>query len=145
MNPELDAALVRDFPALHRNRHLDFRVFGMGRGFEVGDGWEPLIRGPSEKLEPLVVGTDAYVSYIKEKWGLLRFRIWGETRDDGEAKRLITEAEEASAEICGRCRVTKEIFLPYGSTRGGCGACLELRTDDIDDDRDFEDFDEPDT
>ena len=127
MKQDLDEALVRDFPALYRERHLDYRVSGMGRGFEVEDGWEPLIRRLSETLEPLVVGTDAYVSHVKEKWGVLRFRIWGESRDDVEVKRLIAEAEDASAEICEQCGAPGLLRTARGSALTRCDPCLFLR------------------
>jgi hypothetical protein len=50
---ELDEALVRDFPLLYRDRHGDMRSTCMVWGFP-GDGWEPLIRRLSERLEPMI-------------------------------------------------------------------------------------------
>ncbi|MGO9832841.1 MAG: hypothetical protein ACLP1X_01360, partial [Polyangiaceae bacterium] len=52
MHPDLDVALVRDFPHLYRDRCGDTRETRMCDGFP-GDGWEPIIRRLSEKLEPI--------------------------------------------------------------------------------------------
>jgi len=73
MKPELDEALVRDFPGLYARRGTDMRETAMCWGFECGDGWEPLIRRLSEKLEPI----GAVASQVKEKYGGLRFYIEG--------------------------------------------------------------------
>ncbi len=39
MRQDLDAALVRDFPNLYRDRHGDTRDTRMCDGFSCGDGW----------------------------------------------------------------------------------------------------------
>lgn len=95
MKKELDEALVRDFPNLYRDRHGDMRRTCMVWGFP-GDGWEPLIRRLSEKLEPLGVRA----VQVKEKFGGLRFYI-----DNGspEAYQAIREAEEESLQTCETC------------------------------------------
>lgn len=54
MRQDLDEALVKDFPNLYRQRFQDMRTTCMMWGFECGDGWEPLIRILSEKLEKLI-------------------------------------------------------------------------------------------
>ena len=51
MTPELDKKLVEDFPILYQQRHSDMSKTAMCWGFEYGDGWEPLIRKLSEKIE----------------------------------------------------------------------------------------------
>ena len=53
MKKELDEQLVKDFPLLYGDRHGDMQSTCMVWGFP-GDGWEPLIRRLSEKLEPLI-------------------------------------------------------------------------------------------
>jgi len=76
MKEELDKALVKDFPILYQQRYDDMRTTCMYWGFSCGDGWEPLIRRLSEKLEAwnnkhpdkAVVATQ-----VKEKFGTLRF------------------------------------------------------------------------
>ena len=51
MRKELDDALCRDFPLTFRDRHASMQVTCMCWGFDVGDGWEPLIRRAAEKIE----------------------------------------------------------------------------------------------
>jgi hypothetical protein len=127
MSPDLDAALVRDFPELYSERHLDVRESCMGRGFEVEDGWEPLIRRLSEKLEVLVVGTDAHAAQVKEKWGVLRFVMDGTSRDNASAKRLIAEAQDASASICETCGAPGELRKIRYTVLTACDPCFERR------------------
>lgn len=57
MDKELDDKLVFDFPNLYRNRNGDMRGTAMCWGFSCGNGWEPLIRELSEKLEKIIVNT----------------------------------------------------------------------------------------
>jgi len=131
MHPELDAALVRDFPHLFRDRHGDPRDTCMCYGFP-GDGWEPIIRRLSEKLEPIARETGLRAMQAKEKFGALRFYVRGA---DGARKlpaaiskavhAAISAAMEESARTCEHCGSA-------GSTRnvGGwwltlCDACLE--------------------
>lgn len=53
MKEDLDIQLVKDFPLLYKERHLNPQETCMCWGFP-GDGWEPLIRELSTKLEPLI-------------------------------------------------------------------------------------------
>ena len=101
MNPELDAALVRDFPHLYRDRHSDTMRTRMCDGFAVDDGWELLIRRLSEKLEPIARKTGLYAVQVKEKFGGLRFYV--EKNASDEAESAIDAAEEESFRICERC------------------------------------------
>jgi hypothetical protein len=113
MRPELDVALVRDFPRLYRDRMCD--------GFATGDGWEPLIRRLSEKLEPIARETGLHALQVKEKFGGLRFYVSA----DG-VRAAIEAAEEESFQTCEHCGAA-------GSTReygGGwlitlCDVCHE--------------------
>ena len=54
MREELDQALCRDFPNLYGDRFGDMRNTAMCWGFP-GDGWEPIIRRLSEKIENWIV------------------------------------------------------------------------------------------
>jgi hypothetical protein len=108
MNKELDEALVRDFPLLYADRHGDMRATCMVWGFP-GDGWEPLIRRLSEKLEPLI---QAYINeypdapcppratQVKEKFAGLCFYMTTET---AKMDKLIRDAEQESYHICEVC------------------------------------------
>jgi hypothetical protein len=57
MKTELDEALCRDFPNVYRSRHDSMRTTCMCWGFSCGDGWEPLLRRLSEKLEKIIIDT----------------------------------------------------------------------------------------
>ena len=54
MRKDLDEALCRDFPLLFGDRKRPMDQTAMCWGFQCGDGWEPLIRRLSEKLEPTI-------------------------------------------------------------------------------------------
>ena len=96
MRKELDDALVRDFPNLYSQRHWPMSSTCMYCGFSCGDGWEPLIRRLSEKLEPMgVVATQ-----VKQKFGGLRFYLESWT---DEAEKAISEAEKESEVTCEKC------------------------------------------
>ena len=106
MKNELDEALCRDFPLLYRRRDSDLRETAMCWGFECGDGWEPIIRELSEKLEAILQkmpederGT-CCASQVKEKYGTLRFYMHCST---DEMDNLINYAEHRSAYVCEIC------------------------------------------
>ena len=102
MNPDLDAALVRDFPQLYADRNGDMRSTAMCWGFECGDGWEPLLRTLSEQLAylALVQKQPVRASQVKEKFGTLRFYV-----DDSSEimDACIDRAEHRSAYTCMVC------------------------------------------
>ncbi|MBS1993425.1 MAG: hypothetical protein JSS83_23070 [Cyanobacteria bacterium SZAS LIN-3] len=106
MKAELDAALVRDFPLLYGDRHAPARQTCMCWGFECGDGWEPLIRDLSAKLEAAIAALPAdeqpnyRASQVKEKFGTLRFYL---TCGTDEMYDLINAAEGLSAQTCEGC------------------------------------------
>jgi hypothetical protein len=104
MRQELDEALCRDFPLLYAERSSTVMRSCMAWGFECGDGWEPLIRALSGKLEALIAAQPederATASQVKEKFGTLRFYMDGAT--DAMYER-IAEAEDESAHTCEEC------------------------------------------
>lgn len=108
MRRELDEALVRDFPLLYRDRYGDMMRTAMCWGFDCGDGWEPLVRRLSERLEGVIRmdGGDARALQVKEKFGGLRFYIGMGFRSEENALRVeeaIQEAEEESLRTCEEC------------------------------------------
>ncbi|MFA5387845.1 MAG: hypothetical protein WC322_05705 [Candidatus Paceibacterota bacterium] len=108
MNEELDRALVADFPKLYRQRGGDIRDTCMCWGFECADGWEPLIRELSAKLEFLNDNTPTEVeaTQVKEKFGTLRFYTGGIGGGWPWADivfALIDETEQQSAHVCEQC------------------------------------------
>jgi hypothetical protein len=129
MKAELDAALVRDFPLLYGDRNASPQATCMCWGFECGDGWEPLIRDLSAKLEAAIAALPAEdqpnykASQVKEKFGTLRFYL---TMGTDEMFDLVDKAEAVSAVTCEGCGQP-------GSQRGGgwivtnCDSCATKR------------------
>ena len=111
MKKELDAKLVKDFPLLYADRHKSAQETCMFWGLAVGDGWEPLIRELSEKLEPLIgkwilenldrKEFPPRAAQVKEKFGTLRFYMNGYCGE--EIRKAIREAEEKSCVTCEDC------------------------------------------
>lgn len=111
MKPELDKKLVEDFPILYQQRYEDKKTTCMYWGFECGDGWEPLIRRLSGKLEAwnneypdqAIIATQ-----VKEKFGTLRFYyfVHSDYASEEEYKNisdLVDRAEAESAITCEKC------------------------------------------
>jgi len=106
MRAELDAALVKDFPLLYGDRNAPMQQTCMCWGFECGDGWEPLIRELSARLEAEIAAIPAdeqpnyRASQVKEKFGTLRFYL---TSGTDIMYDMINAAENMSAETCEGC------------------------------------------
>ena len=80
MRNDLDEKLCATFPELFAERTLDPTVSAMGRGFECGDGWFPLLMGLCNSVSLAVECLDmpaVRVLQVKEKLGCLRFRFSG--------------------------------------------------------------------
>jgi predicted RNase H-like HicB family nuclease len=123
MHPDLDSALCRDFPSLYRDRHRSATTTSMCFGFSVGDGWEPIIRRLSERLEPLVIGTNVRASQVKDKFGSFRFYLHGRTPTK-EMERAIEEAEREARRTCPRCGATGPArWRPNVSSSFDCARC----------------------
>jgi hypothetical protein len=129
MKQELDDALCRDFPNLYKERTLSMQETCMYWGFP-GDGWEPLIRRLSEKLEPLgVVATQ-----VKEKFGTLRFYFSAPAGAYEEAAQYVQEAEAASAATCENCGAFGELG-GQGWLTTQCESCRSTRVELVDEDK----------
>jgi hypothetical protein len=102
MRSDLDDALVRDFPCLYRGRHGDSSVTRMCDGFP-GDGWEPLIRRMSEKLEPFCAATGLHASQVKEKVGALRVYLNPRGPLPDEVRAAIGTSVQDSQRTCEGC------------------------------------------
>lgn len=133
MKKELDDKLCEDFPLLYADRRKSMQETCMCWGFP-GDGWEPLIRKLSEKLEPLIqkwcrenvdkFDQHARASQVKEKFGTLRFYMDGYTTK--EMNELIREAELKSEETCEDCGAVGIVFSD-GWIRTLCLDCEKKR------------------
>jgi hypothetical protein len=109
MKEESELALIQDFPDLYWQYFSPANTTSMCFGFEVGDGWEPLIRELSEKIYPIVqaynssLENDDYkfaVVQVKEKFGGLRYYVNLYTEEIGN---IISEYESMSYHICETC------------------------------------------
>lgn len=104
MREDLDQALVKDFPNLYRDRNGNMRTTAMCWGFP-NDGWEPLLREASAKIEALILAypEDQRPNFralqVKEKFGTLRFYI----RGDSQMQAIANEAERKSSSVCEEC------------------------------------------
>lgn len=137
MNKELDNKLVEDFPLLYIDRHGDINNSCMPFGFECCDGWEPLIRELSSKLEPLIQkwidenpenkNFHPRASQVKEKFGGLRFYMDHATDAMFD---LIEKAEEKSEIICEICGCDGTLVSINGYITCVCSKCHEKILED---------------
>jgi hypothetical protein len=119
VKPELDQALVRDFPLLFAGPSRA-RTKAMPKdalrpfGFECGDGWEPVIRRLAEKLEPILRALPPEIRekegircfWAKEKYGGLRFDLCGYPQEPllrAQVIELIEAAQKESYHTCEAC------------------------------------------
>lgn len=112
MKREFDEALCEEFPLLYANRHRSPREIPFGFGIECREGWYPLLRELSAKLEALIMQlpeeerANYRADQVKEKLGTLRFYMSRLAPGMFEA---ICEAEERSARTCERCGAPGEL------------------------------------
>lgn len=120
MSPENDAILCSRYPSLYRDRHGDPKETAFFFGFEVGDGWFGLIDAISKLVTERAqeVGLDPVVSQIKEKYGTLRFNVFGLDGDE-YARGIIRMGGLLSGRICQACGATGTLFT-HGWWRVHC-------------------------
>ena len=133
---ELQRELFRRYPRLFRRpghntgRGAEQRLPFDERGVECGDGWFLIIDRLSQACEREVERLAAEgapredwprVAQIKEKFGSLRFRVWGQLSDALRALILGVEETESryTCERCGLARTPRsgDDLSTY------CGAC----------------------
>lgn len=98
MRAELQAALCADFPEVCGSWGGDPRQTCMAFGFDVGDGWEPILRRMMARLSQLPHAPQ--LTQVKEKWGILRVYISPHT---DEAQAIVDRAEADSKTVCEDC------------------------------------------
>ena len=103
MKKELQDELRKKYKWLEKNMS-DKHPYPMF-GFEVGDGWYALLDDLCFEIDRIFTGDpdlekNFYVAQIKEKFGGLRFYIYG-GNDEIDAR--ISEAEDKSYKICEDC------------------------------------------
>jgi hypothetical protein len=128
MKKELDDALCRDFPLLYIDRHGNPRETVMYAGFCCDDGWEPLIRELSVKLENIIASMPnkerPVAAQVKQKFGELRFYL---TLHNTEMEKLIDEAEELSFKTCEKCGKPGEVRSDGYYVYTACDSCNEAK------------------
>ena len=133
MKLELDEKLCKDFPILYRNRHASMQISCMHWGFDIGDGWEPIIREASEKLEKIAAAMPddenrMIAAQVKEKFGVMRLYVDCYPADETlyeEVKKIVDEAEaktEVTCETCGQEGSSREHHRWYVTL---CESCFE--------------------
>lgn len=75
MRPNLEAALIRDFPGLFADYGKPVTQTCISFGCEVGEGWEPILRNAFAKLACL--RPQPVLDQVKEKYGTLRIYYHG--------------------------------------------------------------------
>ena len=73
--------------------------------FPVGEGWKPLVLKLVKDI--IAIDPEIEVSQVKEKFGGLRFYIWG---GNNKVYALIEKAELKSYKICEACGATKNVY-----------------------------------
>jgi hypothetical protein len=126
MTPELDKKLVEDFPILYQSRYGDMRTTAMVWGFP-GDGWEPIIRKLSEKIENYNrehLDSPVVAVQCKEKFAALRFYV---SHYPTEVEEWIEEAERESEDTCEFCGKAGRIRRDLGWLLTLCDKCHKER------------------
>lgn len=136
MRPYFDRTLVADFPMLYAQRDGDLRETCMCWGFDVGDGWERIIRNLSVELEFLnetVPGLFIEAVQVKEKFGGLRFYAVVNCTDRATRKfwadivwALTDNAEHRSLWTCETCGKSGRL-RPGGWMVTLCDECAAAR------------------
>jgi hypothetical protein len=126
VNPQLEQALVRDFPALFRDYGCAPQQSCMAFGCDVGDGWEPLIRRACEQLAALGIPSIT-LSQVKEKWGCLV--IYTSHDGDDRVYEITRAAEDASETVCEQCGQPGTLKMT-GWYRATCDTCEAKRLSD---------------
>jgi hypothetical protein len=126
MTPKLEQDLMKRFPILYQDKDKPATESLMCFGFCCDDGWEPIIRELSGKLEAmnhLIAADNIQIKavQVKEKFGGLRFYVDVDSPKDVSEEKLkqvyalikrpIAKAENESYEVC-------EVCSQKGSPRG---------------------------
>jgi len=130
MKEELDRKLCEDFPILYQQRGNSMQQTAMCWGFEHGDGWEPLIRELSEKIETYNKehpDNPVEATQIKEKYGSLRFYV---SNYPDKIDKLIDEAETKSETTCELCGKESKGISGKGWYVNYCDECLKRKNDE---------------
>jgi len=123
MDSKLEKQLVKKYKFLRRKDDgcSPYPMFGI----ECGDGWYALLDDLCFYIERVLIGDkelakEFRVAQIKEKYGTLRFYVYGGTDEIGA---LISAAEVKSEKICEDCGKRGKIVEVHGWLRTQCKKC----------------------
>lgn len=108
MKQELEDKLFDKYPNLYADKDLPMSQTAMCWGIACGDGWYDIIDRLSAKLEPMGIKA----MQVKEKFGGLRFYIYGNSERDNfdEAYKYVNEAEAESTKTCEQCGKPGQLY-----------------------------------
>ena len=96
---------------------------------EVGPGWEDLVN----PLIDMCIKQDATISQVKEKFGGLRFYVWG---GDKKLHKAIEKAEEKSLTTCERCGAPgRAVTIGHGWAKTLCEGHFGKKEEPYEDNR----------
>lgn len=128
MNKTLDNYLVETYPRIFIERNKSARESCMGRGFECGNGWFPIINSLCWQIQQHIDNHNQYVKkydktkepipqfvalQVKEKFGALRIYSSG---GDEFCHGAVAMAESLSTHFCELCGKGGHLFV--GRTEG---------------------------
>jgi hypothetical protein len=95
-------------------------------GFEINDGWLPLIEQLSYDIEQALKKDpcEFQVTQVKEKYGGLRFYYFG---GNDEISKLVDKAEDESYKICEKCGSGDNVTQTKGWIVSLCKRCMSER------------------
>jgi hypothetical protein len=106
MNKEITEEFAKRWPKWFGGLYGDPTKTCLAFGFECGNGWKDLLWSLCEDIEKLEPSESFSVEQVKEKFGGLRFYVYGAS--DAIFKR-IDQAEEQSLQTCENCGETEGV------------------------------------
>lgn len=117
MDKKLDEQLCRDFPEIFRDRHGNMAETCMCWGFEVGNGWEPMIRllcgrlmRPVHRLRDRIAEHRRVVAETPES-------EWTDWMRENFTQARLTELEQQLAQAQAEIPVAVQVKEKFGGLR----------------------------
>jgi hypothetical protein len=98
--PDFELKMYEQYPGWFEGLKQSSSESCLAWGFEIGEGWYPLIEELCAKIKEIVGDKEFVVEQVKEKFGGLRFYCQG---GSSEVNDLIWKTEENSLKICEEC------------------------------------------
>jgi hypothetical protein len=97
--------IIKKYPNLFGEPPYDPMKTLICFGFEVDDGWMPILEELFEKIDKVTKenNLDITIVQVKEKFGSLRVYWHGSDTENDDISNLIWEAEKQSACTCEKC------------------------------------------